>query len=507
MNRPFYFQPPSLPPASRSIDADLCIYGATSGGVIAAVKARELGLRVVLLAFGQRVGGMTAAGLGATDIGNKQAIGGLARGFYRQLGQHYGAHESWTFEPHVAEETFLRLLGCHDVSVYFGQQLASVAKDENQIREITMADGSRYRSKIFIDASYEGDLMAAAGVSYHLGRESNSIYGELYNGVHIHSPHHNFMHFVDPYRIAGNSRSGLLPGISDEPLGALGEGDRRIQAYNFRLCLTKKDSNKIPFSAPANYDPECYTILARYLTSGIWDVLQLTKEMPGEKTDTNNFGGFSTDHIGANHSWPEADYLARERIFQDHVGYTQGLLWFLSQDERVPTKVREEVREWGLPQDEFRQTGGWPHELYIREGRRMVSDYVMTEANCLGVSRAADSIGMAAYTMDSHNCRRIVLNGRVFNEGNVEIGGFPPYPISYRSIVPTEKECANLLVPFCLSASHIAFGSIRMEPVFMVLGQSAATAAHLAIDSACPVQQVPYGELRARLLADHQVLE
>jgi hypothetical protein len=392
------------------------------------------------------------------------------------------------------------------VPVYYEQRLASVSKEGNEIREIVMDDGRRFRAKIFIDAGYDGDLLAAAGVSYHVGRESNATYGEIYNGVHFHSPHHNFMQFVDPYRIAGDPMSGLLAGISDQPLGTPGSRDRSVQAYNFRLCLTKRDDIKVSFPQPTGYDPERYTLLARYLATGIWDVLYLTTQMPNGKTDTNNFGGFSTDNIGCNHAWPEGDYATREAIFQDHLNYTQGLLWFLSHDDRVPQAVRDEMREWGLPNDEFVATENWPHELYIRESRRMVSDYVMTEADCLGGRRAADSIAMAAYTMDSHNCRRVVLNGRAFNEGNVEIGGFPPYPISYRSIIPKEQECGNLLVPFCLSASHIAFGSIRMEPVFMALAQSAAVAAHLAIKGSLPVQHVPYDELRSILLAEGQVL-
>jgi len=474
---------------------------------MAAVQAKRLGHSVVLLAFGAKLGGMTSGGLGATDIGNKAAIGGLAREFYEEIGKHYGKEIQWTFEPHVAEKVFHQFLERERIPVYFEQHLASVVKEGNEITEITMEDGSSYRAKIFIDATYEGDLLAAAGVSFHVGREGNAAYDETYAGVQYGGPYHNFRQFVDPYKIAGTPGSGLLAGISDAPMGVQGEGDHRVQAYNFRMCLTQRDDNRIPFFEPRGYDPERYTLFARYLATGVWDALRLTTAMPNEKTDTNNYGGFSSDNIGMNYQWPEGDYQTREAVFQDHVSYHQGMFWFLTQDERVPCAVREEVRRWGLPKDEFMATGGWPHELYIREGRRMIASYVMTEHNCVGRFLAPDSVGLAAYAIDSHHCQRVVLGGRVRNEGDVEIGGGVPYPISYRSIVPREEECANLLVPFCLSASHIAFGSIRMEPVFMVLAQSAATAADLAIRGASPVQKVDYPSLRKKLLEDRQVLE
>lgn len=507
MNDLYYYQPKPKLPAPVVVESDICIYGATSGGIIAALQAKRLGRRVELLAFGGQVGGMTAGGLGHTDIGNKQAIGGLSRQFYKELGAYYGSEINWMFEPHVAQATFLRLMEEAGVQVRLHSHLAGVTKEGNQITEITLENERIHRAAMFIDATYEGDLMAKAGVSYHVGREGNATYGELFNGVHFGSPNHNFNRFVDPYKVAGAPRSGLLAGISGEAPGRQGEGDHRIQAYNFRLCLTKRDEIKRPFPCPEGYDPERYTLLARYIATGVWDSLRLTVFMPNGKTDTNNYGGFSSDHIGANYQWPEGSYAVREEIFQDHVNYMQGMLWFLSHDTQVPQAVRDEVQQWGLPCDEFVTTGGWPHELYIREARRLVSDLVMTEHHCVGQSIVNDPVGLAAYTMDSHNCQRIVIGGRAFNEGNVEMGGFTPYGISYRSIIPKEQECANLLVPFCLSASHIAFGSIRMEPVFMGLSQSAATAAHLAIQEACPVQKVAYPQLRKQLLADGQVLQ
>ncbi len=504
---PVYYRPSPARSDRRVITADVCIYGGTSAGVIAAVQLAERGKRVVIAEFGHHLGGLSAGGLGATDIGNKRAIGGWAREFYRRVGRHYGKEESWTFEPHAAEGIFRDLLAERGIPVEFGQRLAAVRKEGNRITEICCESGDIFRAEIFIDAGYEGDLLARAGVSHHIGRESNTVYDEAYNGVCFGHPNHNFKVAVDPYVEAGNPSSGLLPGINPHPLAPQGSGDTLIQAYNFRSCLTNDPANRRPFPRPRNYDPRRYELLRRYIRAGVWDVLALSTPMPNRKTDTNNFGAFGTDHIGANHGYPAADYAARERIFQDHVTYQLGLFWFLANDPDLPRPIREEMNEWGLPRDEFPESGGWPHQLYIREARRMVSDFVMTEHQCVAARPAEDPIGLAAYTMDSHNCQRIVHGGRVLNEGNVEIHGFPPYGISYRAIVPRESECANLLVPVCLSASHIAYGSIRMEPVFMVLGQSAALAAVMALENKCPVQRIEYAALRRVLRSENQVLE
>lgn len=502
----YYRAVPRATPA-RTVEAELCIYGGTSAGVAAAVVAARLGVKTVLVEFGRHVGGLSSGGLGATDIGNKAAIGGLAREFYRALGRRYGRQEAWTFEPGAAEAVFERWLRQARVPVFREHRLAGVRKQGNRITELLTENGNRFRARMFIDATYEGDLLAAAGVAYHVGREANSRYDETLNGIHLGHPGHNFKVFVDPYVVPGRPASGLLPGIVAAPAGRQGAGDRCVQAYNFRLCMTDVAANRRPFPKPAAYDPDRYTLLARYIAAGVWDALSLSIRMPNGKTDTNNHGGFSSDNIGMNYDWPDGDYATRERIFQDHVTYQQGLMWFLSHDRRVPAEIRADVRTWGLPKDEFRETGGWPHQLYIREARRMIGDYVMTEHNCVGRVTAADPVGLAAYTMDSHNCRRIVMGGRVKNEGNVEVGGFTPYPISYRSIVPRERDCANLLVPVCLAASHIAYGSIRMEPVFLVLGESAALAAAQALASRRPVQDVPYRALRKKLEQAQQILE
>jgi len=506
-NIPRYYEPEMADTKRQLTEADLFIYGATSGGITAAVEAARQGLRVAIGDIGCRLGGLTAGGLGATDFGNKAAIGGLSREFYRAVGKHYGKEEQWTWEPKVAEEIYNRWLREHNIPFFPYKALSQVEKKGNLIISALMQDGHVFRAKMFIDATYEGDLLAKAGVSYTVGRESTATYGEIYNGVHFGHPNHNFKVAVDPYIKRGDRHSGLLPEISAEPPGKQGDGDHRIQAYNYRFCLTREAANRKPFPRPDNYNPARYELLARYLDEGIFDVLGLTVGMPNGKTDTNNYGAFATDYIGGNYRWPEATYAEREQIFQAHLEYSAGLFYFLANDPRVPQTFRKDAAEFGLCKDEFTATGGWPHQLYIREARRMISDVVITEHHCLGRDRTEDSVGLGAYAMDSHNCQRIAWNGRAFNEGNVEISGFQPYGISYRSIIPRERECANLLVPWALSATHIAFGSIRMEPAFMVLGQSSAIAAKMAIEENLPLQQIPYRDLQSRLLKIGQVLE
>ena len=348
--------------------------------------------------------------------------------------------------------------------------------------------------------------MAAAGVSYHVGREADSLYHETLDGIYFGHPDHSFGTWIDPYQIEGKPDSGLLWGVSEEDPGHQGEGDSRVQAYNFRICLSR-NPDRLPFPKPPSYHPEEFELLLRYLRSGVWDAMNLNTPLPNGKTDLNNNGAVSTDLIGGSLKWPEGSYETREKIFQEHLNYDLGMLYFLSNDRRVPEEIRREVRKWGLPPDEFQQTGNWPHQLYIREARRMVSDYVVTESNCRHLRTVQDPVALAAYTMDSHHCRRIVLDGRCVNEGNVEIPPTAPYRIPYRAIVPRNGECGNLLVPVCLSASHIAYGSIRMEPVFMVLGQSAGTAAALALESGRKVQDVSFPALQKRLLSDGQILE
>jgi hypothetical protein len=393
-----------------------------------------------------------------------------------------------------------------------GQRLdlaKGVHKDGARIVAITMESGDRYRGAMFIDASYEGDLMARAGVSYHVGREANKTYGETLNGVQVKNAiHHQFIKKIDPYVKPGEPSSGLVPGVQAGPPGSDGDGDSRVQAYNFRLCATDRPENRRAWPKPDNYDEKQYELLLRNFEAGDLRLPWNPVLMPNRKTDSNNNFAFSTDDIGKNYAYPEGDYATRARIWQEHVDYQKGLMWTLANQPRVPEKVRSTFQTWGLAKDEFTDSDNWPHQLYIREARRLVGGYVMIEQNCRGKRTAEDSVGLAAYTMDSHNVQRYVTkDGDVRNEGDVQVGGFPPYPIAYRSIVPKEEQCTNLLVPVCLSASHISYGSIRMEPVFMVLGQSAATAAVLAIDGQVAVQKVDYAKLRERLLQDKQVLD
>jgi hypothetical protein len=473
-----------------------------------------MGKSAILIEPGGHLGGMTSGGLSQTDIGNKAAIGGIAREFYQRLGKHYSKDEAWTFEPSVAERTFNDLIREAKVKVFLRQPAASVKMKDRRITELTTEKGDTFRAAMFIDASYEGDLMALAGVTFTIGREANTKYGETLNGIRAQTPKHQFLDAVDPYLRPGDPASGLLPLIQQGELGAAGAGDHRVQAYNFRLCLTQNPTNRLPILPPKDYDPARFELLARYLEAivarggkPVLGEFMHIQMMPNGKTDINNNGGFSTDYIGANYDYPNADHATRARIWKAHEDYTRGFLHFLATSRRVPETMRKEMQSWGLCRDEFPDSGGWPHQLYVREARRMVSDYVMTEHNCVRSLSLPDVIGLAAYTMDSHNCQRVAREGRVENEGDVQVGGFPPYPIAYRSIIPRESECANLLVPICLSASHIAYGSIRMEPVFMVLGQSAATAAVLALNDRAPVQKVDRHKLQDRLLANKQILE
>ncbi len=478
---------------------DVCVYGGTAGGIAAAVAASRLGLTVLVLEPAAKIGGMTASGLGFTDIGNKAAIGGVAREFYRRLGRHYGVDEAWTFEPSAAARVFDDLVREAGVTVHRRQFLAAVKKEGNRIVSLETESGVVARARIFIDATYEGDLLAAAGVAHHIGRESNATYGETLNGAQVRDKH-QFEFPVSPYVTPGDPASGLLAGI-ETGLPVPGAGDHRLQAYNFRVCMTDDPANRLPFPKPAGYDRARYELLARYLAAG-WRQMfrKFDRLRVRTKTDTNNHGAVSSDFIGANHGWAAATHAEREKLFQAHVTYQQGLYWFYQHDPAVPPDIREAYAQWGLCRDEFVETGGWPHQLYVREARRMVSDYVMTEHDCTGARLAPEPVGLAAYSMDSHNCRRFVdADGHVRNEGDVQVAGFTPYPISYRSITPREAECANLLVPVCLSASHIAYGSIRMEPVFMSLGEAAANAAALAIRDGVAVQAVAYPELASRL--------
>ncbi len=503
--------------ARDKIEVDLCIYGGSSAGVMAAYTAIKAGKTAVIIEPGGRVGGLSSGGLGMTDIGNKYVVTGLALDFYRKLGAYYGNLENWTFEPKVALSVFEQYMKDANIDVVYNKQLLDVKKAGRHIQEIIVSNLDEQNSpkltvkaKMFMDCTYEGDLLAMAGVSYHVGREDNSVYNETLNGVQLMKGH-QFPDGVDPYKVKGDAASGLLWGIHDEVLKSNGTGDKKVQAYNYRIALTNAPDNRIPITKPDNYDPKRYELLVRQKEIQPWKDLRdvfIWSLMPNNKTDINNRNGMSTDMIGANWDYPEADYHTRKKIIKQHEDYTKGLLYFVGNDPVVPEFIRKEMQEWGYPKDEYTENNHWSPQLYIREARRMVSDVVMTQHHCQGREVVTDDIGYAAYTMDSHNCDRLVVNGMVKNEGNVEVGGFPPFAISYRSIVPKKTEVNNLLVPVCLSASHIAFGSIRMEPVFMVLAQSAAVAAGLAIDKGIAIQDVDVTDIKKILKenpkADHR---
>lgn len=524
---------------SNEYQADLIVYGGTSAGIISAVQAKKLGKSVIVISPDKHLGGLSSGGLGFTDTGDKSVIGGLARDFYHRVYLHYqdsaawrwqGQSEygnkgqgtaaidgnertMWIFEPHVAEQVFEDYVKEYELEVWRDEWLDrenGVMKKGDRIVSITTLSGKTFKGKMFIDATYEGDLMAAADVSYHVGREANSVYGEKWNGIQTGVLHHDhwFKSDVSPYIIAGDSTSGLLYGVSAEDPGVYGEGDYRLQAYCFRMCLSNHPDNRVPFPKPANYKPENYELLARVFASGWRETFRKFDPIPNRKTDTNNHGPFSTDFIGMNYDYPEASYERRKELIKEHEDYQKGLLYFMTNDEKVPADVRREMAQWGLAKDEFTDNGHWPHQLYIREARRMVGQHIMTEHDTFSESEISDPVGMGSYSLDSHNVQRYVkADGYVQNEG--DIGVKPkkgPYKISYGSLVPKKEECVNLLVPVCVSSSHIAFGSIRMEPVFMILGESAALAASLAIDQGVGVQDVPYSALQKMLLENKQIL-
>ena len=521
---------------------DLVIYGGTAAAVTAAVQAKVMGKSVVIVSPDRHLGGLSSGGLGFTDTGNKAVIGGLAREFYHRLWQHYNQpaawrwekreefgnkgqgtpaidgdmHTMWIFEPHVAEKAFEDLIKEHRIEVVRDEWLdrqKGVRKNGLRIASITMLSGRRYSGKMFIDATYEGDLMAAAGVDYHVGREANSVYDETWNGVQTGVLHHRH-HFgavakpISPYIIPGDPKSGVLPRISTAPPGEYGRGDDKVQAYCFRMCLSDHPDNRVPFPKPEGYDPKQYELLVRIFDAGWRETFQKFDSIPNRKTDTNNHGPMSTDNIGFNYDYPEASYERRREIIREHENYQKGWLYFIANDPRVPKDVQEQMRRWGLARDEFSDNGNWPHQIYVREARRMIGKYVMTEHELLKRRPTPDPVGMGSYGIDSHNIQRYITpDGYVQNEGDIGVSTNGPYQIAYGSMIPKKGQVENLLVPVCVSSSHIAFGSIRMEPVFMILGQSAATAAAMAIDGNLAVQELPYAKLRDRLVKDSQVLE
>ena len=525
---------------STTRSADVIIYGGTSAAVTAAVQLSIMNRSVIIVSPDIHLGGLTSSGLGFTDTGNKEVIGGLSREFYQRIYDYYQEPETWRwqqmeeygnkgqgtpaidgdqrtmwiFEPHIAEQVFEDFIHDFDIEIYRDEWLNredGVTKVDGKIESITTLSGRTYEGEVFIDATYEGDLMASAGVSYHVGREANSVYNEQWNGCQVGILHHGH-HFgemkVSPYIVPDDPSSGVLPRISTDDPGVRGEGDQRVQAYCFRTCLTNETENRVPFKKPADYDSTQYELLIRIFEAGWHNVFSKFDAIPNLKTDVNNHGPFSFDNIGMNYDYPEATYQRRNEIIREHENYQQGLLYFIANDPRVPEHIQTEMKKWGLAKDEFLDNGHWPHQIYVREARRMLGEFVMTENEIFGRAPVSQSIGMGSYTMDSHNTQRYITpEGYVQNEGDIGVHPENPYKINLGSILPRKAECFNLLVPVAVSSSHIAFGSIRMEPVFMILGQSAAIVAAMSVETNRSIQEIPYDEIRSVLLDNGQILE
>lgn len=493
---------------------DVVVYGGTAGGVISAVAAAREGLRAAIFEPGYHLGGMTSGGLGRTDHGKKETIGGYSLEFYQRVGKKYNEPVTWTFEPHVAEAVLIEMAQEAGVKVHYGHRLREeigVRKRKRRIREIYFENGSSAQAKIFIDATYEGDLMAQTKVRYTVGRESIKQYGESLAGVRPKDRNHQFDFPV----AALDDKQQLIAEVQPSPRGEIGAGDRKVQAYNFRLCLSSDPNNQIPFPKPKAYDPRRYELLRRFIEGWTkhhgrlpkFNDLFIVSRLPNHKTDINNRGAVSSDYIGGSWEYPEANYATRALIWQDHIDYTAGLLWFLANDSGVPEPLRTEMKAWGLAADEFADTNQWPHQLYVREARRMAGEFVMTLRDLQTELTKPDPIGMGSYNSDSHNVQRYVeQDGTVQNEGNMEVP-VTPYQIPYRVLLPSKKAVVNLLVPVCVSSSHVAYSTLRMEPVYMIMGHAAGVAAKMAIAAGGAVQDVDTKALTARLREQGAVMD
>ena len=516
---------------------DICVYGESASGVVAAIQAARMGKKVVLVSKNNHVGGLATSGLTATDMNRNDIVGGIAKEFYNNIYNYYleprvwrnqdresfmestlrrtyrGKNDErqiqWVYESSVAEKIMLEMLKTSGVEILFDHRLdlnKKVQKEGNEIKSILLENGKSIEAKIFIDASYEGDLLARAGVSYTVGREANQQYGETFNGIRINYDQGKDLTAISPYVKEGNPKSGILPYITPQPWGEQGEADKRVQAYCYRMTLTNDPDNRLAIQKPKNYNPLWYEIYARMLKlepeTQLQKIITLTP-MPNKKTDTNHL-----DFFGASYDYAEGDYKTRKDIEQLHKDYALGMLWFLGNDKRVPQHIRTEMLDWGLPKDEFLDTENFPYQIYVREARRMVGSFVMTEKNVHKDNRtlAEHPVGLGSYALDCHYVSRVIdKDGKIKNEGTI-FAPTTPYPISYYSLIPKEEECSNLLVTVCMSASHVAYSTIRMEPVYMILGQSAATAASIAIDAEVPVQKISYDVLKYKLLQDGQLL-
>jgi len=498
---------------------DLAVYGATAGGVMTAVAAGRQGLKTVLLEPGTHVGGMATGGLSRTDVGKREVIGGLALEFYYRVGvkydtQRYNVPVAWFYEPKVGEAVLKEMLKEAGVAVLYKHRLREkdgVSKTGANVTAITTENGATFAAKYFADCTYEGDLVAQAKISYTFGRESTAQYGESLAGVGTRTRNHQF-----EVEIPARDASGaLLPEVDGDKPGPEGSADKRIQAYNFRIIATDDPKIRAPWPKPRGYDPKRFELLARLLPAMeklrgrplvFHDVVILAR-IPNRKADLNNRGAFSTDYIGRNYDYPDGDYATRAKIWQAHVDYDQGFFYFLANDPRVPKGLQAEVRQWGLPRDEFLDTAHWPFQLYVREARRMVGDFVLTQKDLQTDLLKPDVVGMGSYNSDSHNLHRYV-NDKGFseNEGNMEVP-VKPYQIPYRIMLPKRAEAANVFVPVPFSASHVTFSSARMEPQWMILGHAAGVAAALAMKGGHSVQDVPVDELQKILKSQGAVFE
>ncbi len=508
--------------------ADVVIFGGTPAGLSAGIVAAREGASVVVIEPTRWIGGVVTGGLCKTDVGKQETIGGFPREYFARAAAIKPGAEMWYADPSANLAAFEAMLKEAGVKVVKGQKLRSATKEDGRLRSLTTEDGTTYEGKMFIDASYEGDLMAAAKVSYIVGRESREQYNEPLAGYHpmpIRPRTQEIMESDCP-SIGGKGPSyihGTPVSISaldekGEPIFGVyrskaepGSADKRTQAYNFRICVTQREDIRVPFPKPAEYDAKKYELLLRLIKAypGVrFGRLFHLGDVANGKYDLNAQGLFSTDYPGANTEYPDGDAKTRERIWRDHVQYTQGLLWFLCHDERVPASLREQANSWGLCKDEFADNGHWPYALYVREGRRMIGEYVLVQNDLQREIFKDDSVGMGSFVIDCHIVQRIVAeDGTVRDEGSFQDAPALPYQIPYRSLTPKRSECANLLVPVCLSASHIAYCSLRMEPVYMAMGQAAGLAAVMANKAGVSVQELPVAALRTKLLEQKAVLE
>jgi hypothetical protein len=498
---------------------DLVVYGGTAGGVITAVSGAREGLKVALLEPGTHLGGMATGGLSRTDFGKREVIGGYALEFYWRVGRKYDIGRfaqdvAWFYEPKVGEQVLREMLQEAGVQVLMHHRLrekTGVSKSGTKLASVTTENGQTFSGKVFADCSYEGDLMAQAGVEYAVGREPSVKYGESLAGVRDRTPLHQFLVQISPY----DSNGKLLPEVDPGPKAAAGTGDKKVQSYNFRMILSEDPANQIPFPKPPNYDPHRYELLARLLDAmakklgrpQVMHEVTLIAKIPNQKADINNQGAFSTDYIGKSWDYPDGDYATRKRVWDDHINYTKGLFYFLAHDPRVPASLQKEINGWGLAKDEFVDTDHWPHQLYIREARRMVGEYVMTQKDIQTDLKKPDVIGMGSYNSDSHNIQRLATpDGAVENEGDMQVA-VTPYQIPYRMIVPKRQQATNLLVPVAFSASHVAYSTLRMEPQYMIIGEAAGVAAAMAAKSGGSVQDVDTAALSAKLKSQGAVFE